>query len=145
MSLYQLNISEMLKKDEGLKLKPYYCTSNKLTIGVGRNIEDNGISEDEALYMLENDIKGVKQEVLRCFPWLKSHDEVRQAVIINMAFNLGLPTLKKFKNMLHHLQLKNFDQASIEMLDSRWALQVKGRATRLSEMMRTGEVDNYYL
>ena len=124
---------------EGLVLMPYECTAGKLTIGVGRNLEDRGITKDEADLMLANDIAIVEKEVSRAKPIVMELDEVRQRVIIDMAFNLGTPTLLKFKNMWEAIEEGEWEEAARQMMDSRWASQVGRRAARLSDAMRTGE------
>lgn len=130
--------SAQLIRDEGFKLKPYRCSEGKLTIGVGRNLEDNGIREDEATLMLENDILASEGEVsaLSCYRKL---NEPRKAVLINMVFNLGIIRFLGFRKMLAALDAGDYARAAEEMLDSKWASQVKGRALRLAEQMRTGE------
>lgn len=135
------SLADQLIRHEALRLKPYRCTSQKLTIGVGRNIEDNGITEDEARYLLKNDIERSRKE-LETFYWWEDLDEVRKDCLINMVFNIGFPTFKKFKGLISDLEDKNYKMASLNMLDSRWAKQVKGRAKELAEQMRTGERQN---
>lgn len=126
-----------LIRDEGLRLKPYRCTSGKLTIGVGRNIEDNGISEEEALVMLRNDIATSRRE-LSAYAWFRQLDESRQGAIINMHFNLGLPRLLTFRKMIAALEAGNYKRAADEALDSRWAVQVGERAVRIARILRGG-------
>jgi lysozyme len=133
------HLQKSLVLHEGLKLKPYQCTANKTTIGVGRNIEDNGITVNEAMMMLNNDIDTCIAELGRNLPGWKLHDEVRQNVLIEMVFNLGMPRLLTFRKMLAALAAYDYDQAAKEMLDSRWAVQVGGRAKTLAQMMRTGK------
>lgn len=133
------SLEDQLIRHEGLELKPYQCTADKLTIGVGRNIEDRGITEDEARYLLKNDIKIVEDELLSKKPMVAELDAVRQRVLVDMGFNLGIPTLLKFQNMWLAIEQEDFIQASIEMMDSRWARQVGQRAHKLSEAMRIGE------
>ena len=65
-------------------------------------------------------------------------DETRQRVVADMLFNMGRPTLAKFKNFLSALQEQDYERASVEMMDSNWARQVKGRADTLARMMRDG-------
>ena len=132
------NLIAQLKRHESLELKPYKCTSGKLTIGVGRNLEDIGITEQEAELLLLNDIGRVKQELVND-QWYMNLDPVRKAVIENMSFNLGYPTLKKFQNMIAHISEGNFELASKEMLNSRWSKQVGQRSIELAEQMRTGQ------
>ena len=138
-------IEKMLIFDEGLRLKPYIDTVGKITIGVGRNLDDVGISKDEALYLLNNDIKRAKEDVKKVFGELFDElDSVRQAVLIDMMFNLGLPRFLTFKKFIQAVKEKDFIKASQEMLDSKWANQVKDRAKRLSFMMKTGQIHHQY-
>lgn len=123
---------------EGLELKPYRCTAGHLTIGIGRNLDDRGITEDEARFLCQNDVDIVEQELTRKFPFIVGFDDVRIRVLLDMAFNLGVPRLSAFSNMWAALEEGDFKQAAVEMLDSRWARQVGRRATNLSQMMETG-------
>lgn len=122
-------------KHEGVRLKPYKCPSGKLTIGIGRNLEDAGITRDEALYMLQNDIGKFDHDLRMTFRWYGKLSEVRQAVILSMAFNLGMGGLYGFKKMLTSLENGDFHQAANHMLNSRWASQVGRRASELAQMM----------
>jgi len=132
-------LEDQLIDHEGLELKPYQCTADKLTIGVGRNIEDRGITEDEARYLLKNDIKIVEDELLEKKPVVAGLDAVRQRVLVDMGFNLGIPTLLKFQNMWTAIEEEDFERAAEEAMDSRWAKQVGRRAERLCQAMATGE------
>ena len=132
-------LEDQLIDHEGLELKPYQCTADKLTIGVGRNIEDRGITEDEARYLLKNDIKIVEDELLEKKPVVAGLDSVRQRVLVDMGFNLGIPTLLKFQNMWAAIEEEDFQTAADEAMDSRWAKQVGRRAERLCQAMATGE------
>ena len=123
-------ISDDLVRDEGLKLKPYKCTAGKLTIGVGRNLADVGISEEEARHMLSNDVYNCIYDLDLALPWWKTLSDGRQRALLNMCFNLGITRLLKFKNMLKCLRDGNYEQAAIEALDSKWARQVGRRAER---------------
>ena len=131
-------IEEQLVLHEGLKLNPYRCPAGKLTIGVGRNLEDKGISMAEALFLLRNDVEEVRTQLER-YPWYTQLDPVRQKVLIDMAFNLGIGGLMQFRKMLAALEAGDYGKTADEMLDSKWARQVGKRAQRLAEMMRTGE------
>ena len=133
------SLEDQLIDHEGLELKPYQCTADKLTIGVGRNIEDRGITEDEARYLLKNDIKIVEDELLEKKPVVAGLDAVRQRVLVDMGFNLGTPTLLKFQNMWAAIEEEDFERAAEEAMDSRWAKQVGRRAERLCQAMATGE------
>ena len=131
-------LAEQLKKHEGLRLKPYTDTVGKLTLGIGRNLEDKGITEQEALFMLNNDVDYFYGQLNKKLHWFKSLDDARQNVLVNMAFNLGVAGLLTFKNMLEECKNEQYNFASIEMLDSKWAKQVGYRAEELAEQMRTG-------
>ena len=126
-----------ITRDEGLRLDLYECSEGKLTIGVGRNIEDRGISEDEASLMLANDLTSSIKEA-QSFPWFNELTDARKRVIVNMIFNIGLSRFKQFKKTIQYLSDREYYRASIEMMDSRWARQVGVRADRLSEMMKNG-------
>lgn len=130
-----MNIVDLLIKHEGMRLKPYKCPAGKWTIGVGRNIEDNGITRREGMVLLNNDIARVIDE-LGDFYWYKKLQTRRQHALIDMCFNLGITRFKKFKKMIKALEEKNYDKAADEMLDSRWSIQVGDRAQELAEMMR---------
>ena len=135
-------LKDRLKLDEGLRLEPYQDSEGWWTVGYGRLIDTRKggkISEDEAEYMLNNDIDVVINQVIREFPWFGDLSDARQEVILNMVFNLGLPKFKGFKNAITAMKRHDWTDASREMLDSLWSRQVGDRAVRLSEAMRTGE------
>ena len=129
---------KQIQKHEGLRLKPYRCSAGKLSIGYGRNLDDVGISQSEACMLLSNDLhKCIKQcEELYCFDKL---NDIRQNVLVNMCFNLGIVGLKRFVKFLRALELGDYETASIEMLDSLWSKQVKGRSKHLAKTMREGK------
>ena len=145
---------------EGLRLQVYKDTLGIDTIGIGRNLEDRGITKEElndldiptiehvyeygiteadAVYLAENDVQIVEEELVRAHPCVDRLDSVRQLILIDMAFNLGVPRLCKFKKMWAAVECGDYPTAAKEMLDSRWAKQVKGRATKLANAMHNGE------
>ena len=127
----------MLQRHEGLRLKPYKCTAGKLSIGYGRNLDDMGISEVEAMVLLRHDIERCYDE-LNVFSWFSDLDQVRQEALIDMLYNLGLPTFLEFKKTLKYVAEGKYSQAAEEMLRSKWADQVGDRAKELAYMMDTG-------
>ncbi|MCE7657278.1 glycoside hydrolase family protein [Vibrio fluvialis] len=129
--------TQLIKKHEGLRLKPYRCSNQKLTIGYGRNLQDNGISQQEAENLLQHDLDAAVKEA-ETLPYFASLNKARQAVIVDMIFNLGLPRFGMFKKMIAAIEQQLWHVAANEMLNSRWARQVGKRAKTLSEMMRTG-------
>ncbi len=122
-----MKIEELLIKHENLKLKPYKDTKGILTIGVGRNLEDNGISEDEAMYLLENDIKRVEQELREIFPDFDELPKNVKMVLIDMDFNLGKSRFLQFKKMIQAVKERDWERMIEEMKNSRWCRQVKSR------------------
>tara|TARA_A100000171_G_scaffold7495_1_gene5702 strand:+ start:328 stop:810 length:483 start_codon:yes stop_codon:yes gene_type:complete len=151
---------EKLIQHEGLELQVYQDTLGIDTIGIGRNLEDRGISEEElneldipdidhvynygiteadAMALAENDVQIVENELLAAHPCVDRLDAVRQLVLVDMAFNMGVPRLCKFKRMWAAVHEKDFPTAAKEMLDSRWSNQVKSRSVKLANMMHTGE------
>lgn len=131
-------IEEQLILHEGLRTKVYTCPAGKLTIGVGRNLEDKGITKNEALFLLQNDIAECRND-LRNFWWFERLDPIRQKVLIDMRLNLGSAGFRKFKKMIACLEIGDYAGASEQMMDSRWYKQVGDRGKRLVRMMYTGE------
>lgn len=151
---------DKLIEHEGMVLTVYQDTLGIDTIGIGRNLKDRGISKEEldymdipnmdvvyehgiseadARYLAMNDIAIVENELCRVHPCVEELDGVRQLVLMDMAFNMGVPRLCKFKKMWNAVHEENFEAAGLEMMDSRWARQVGGRAKKLSDAMKTGE------
>ncbi len=131
-------LQALLIRHEGLRLKPYTCTAGKTTIGVGRNLDDNGITEAEAMAMLDRDIAVTTATLRDEFPWFADLDRTRKDAVISLGFNLGVPRLKGFKKFLAAMEAKDYEMAATEALDSKWATQVGKRAIELAGMIRTG-------
>ena len=127
-----------LIRDEGSRAKPYLDTVGKTTIGVGHNLDDRPLTEDQIDWLLADDIDQAEEDLdainLR---WRLLTDE-RQLVLLNMAFNLGRTRLAMFRRMWAAITGGRFNDAAEEMLDSRWARQVGVRAERLASRMRNG-------
>jgi lysozyme len=132
------NLVDQLKRDEGLRLFPYVDTVGKTTIGYGRNITDVGISSMEAESLLQNDIDHAKSSLEEALPWTAGLDDARLGAITNMSFNMGVKGLMGFRKFLAAMQTGDWVTASAEMLDSKWAQQVRDRAKRLSQQILTG-------
>lgn len=126
-----------VKKHEGLRLKMYKCTAGKNTIGYGRNLDDNGISADEAELMLKHDLENAEVDARR-FKVYEKLNQNRKDILIEMVFNLGYARLCGFKKMFSALELGDYDTAANEMLDSKWARDVGERARTLAYFMRVG-------
>ena len=128
-----------LTAHEGVRLKPYRDTVGKLTIGVGRNLDDVGLRSIEAMFLFCCDVAAVEQALDARLPWWRTLDASRRAVLVDMGFNMGAAGLCGFGDMLAAAQAGRFGDAAEAMLRSRWAGQVGRRAATLSRMMRTGE------
>jgi len=160
MKYNRQDLIEKLIVAEGLRLQVYKDTLGIDTIGIGRNLEDRGITKEEladldiptiehvykygiteadAVYLATNDVQIVEEELVRAHPCVDRLDSVRQLILIDMAFNMGVPRLCKFKKMWAAVECGDYPTAAKEMLDSRWAKQVKGRATKLANAMHNGE------
>lgn len=160
MKYIRTHLLKQLMKSEGLRLEVYQDTLGIDTIGVGRNLEDRGITKEEldaldipnietvyqhgitesdAMFLLENDVQIVEEELLKAHPCIAELDAVRQLVLVDMAFNMGVPRLCKFKKMWAGVHEGDFRTAAKEMLDSRWAVQVKSRSHKLAHAMHHGD------
>ncbi len=160
MTYDRARLQAELIRDEGERLNAYRCTAGKLTIGVGRNLDDVGIRPDEqrrlgltverckyrtgitraqSRALLAADIDACEAEADRRFPWWRKLDPVRQRVLLNMLFNMGGATLATFRNTLAAMARQDFAAAVRGMRASRWHDQVGARAVRLEHMMETGE------
>jgi len=145
---------------EGVVLTVYKDSLGIDTIGIGRNLKDRGISREEldyldipnmevvyehgiseadARYLALNDIAIVENELCRVHNCVENLDSVRQLVLMDMAFNMGVPRLCKFVKMWNAIHEEKWEAASREMLDSKWARQVGRRAKILSDAMASGE------
>lgn len=125
-----------LIEHEGFRTKPYLDTVGKWTIGIGRNLDDVGITRSEALYLLKNDIDKVVVELTKT-DWYDTLSDVRKRVVVDMAFNLGIAGFFKFKRTINSIRHGNYNEAARQMLQSKWARQVGRRAIKLATMMRT--------
>jgi len=127
-----------LVRDEGLRLKPYVDTVGKLSIGIGRNLDDVGITKAEAYMLAAGDIEGVERDLDRSLTWWRDLSEPRQRAVANLCFNLGISRLLGFKRALAALKAGDYERSADEFLDSLWARQVKARATRVTDLIRRG-------
>jgi lysozyme len=140
---------ESIKDSEGGRLKLYKCPAKKWTIGWGRNIQENGISSDEAEFMLKNDLNRCKLELESRLTFFYDLNDARQNVLIEMVFNMGITRFMTFKHTLHYIEKEQFGFASHEMLKSKWHRDFQKyapkhkisslRSSKLSEILRKGE------
>lgn len=160
MKINRARLIQQLKIDEGVVPRVYKCPAGYDTVGVGRNLESIGLSQQEIKYLgmqtfeeiydkelsdadmeflLSNDIDRVVDEIRNSFDWFERLDGVRKEIVVNMVFNLGLTRFRGFKNMIAALKAGDYMQASREMMDSRWYRQVGDRAVRLTLAMQEGK------
>lgn len=140
---WKLKLKERVRLDEGSSLTAYWDPIGQCwTIGYGHTgpevTKGLRISQAEAEQLLEGDLAEAVRDARKYFSGFDSLVAARKEVLASMAFNLGLPKLMEFKKLLQALEIGDFNKASLEMLNSRWAAQVKGRAARLAKQMRTG-------
>lgn len=135
------DIESQLREDEGEVLHAYKDSEGYLTIGIGTLIDKRkggGLLPEESAFIFQNRMRILKDRIRKALPWFDELDFVRQGVLLNMAFQMGVDGLLKFKNTLRHVQARQWTAASVGMLDSLWAKQTPERAERLAEQMRTG-------
>lgn len=135
-------LTKELRRDEGVVPFAYEDHLGNLTIGVGRLIDKRkggGLSDAEIDFLLSNDIDRFEKQIIDALPWYSRLDDVRQRVLVNMAFNLGIAGLLGFKNTLAMIERGDYAGAAKGMLNSKWAGQVGERAKRLAIMMETGK------
>lgn len=165
----RVKLRAQLARHEGRRLRVYRCTAGKLSIGIGRNLDDvgiraaeqkalgitvasvtrNGVTDAQCDALFESDIDGVERDLDRELPWWRTLSDVRQRVLLDMCFNLGIGCraangrkargLLAFINTLTLIRVGNYTAAASAMCVSLWARQVGQRATRLADMMKTGK------
>jgi len=144
-SEWRNKLRKLLIRHEGLRLRPYQCTAGRWTVGYGHNLESHGeaiptsITIEQAEKYLDQDMASAESQCRSRMPFFGGLSPVRQAVLIDMCFNLGINGLLGFKNTLAAVSSGDYARAAKQMLESKWATQVKTRAVRLARMMATDE------
>lgn len=133
-------LKNLLVQHESYRQFPYTDTTGHLTIGIGRNLSDRGVSATEALSLLDDDIQYFISKLNHLLNFFSQLCESRQLALVDMCFNLGVQGLLQFNQMMLALESGKYDQAADEMLNSKWAQQVGERATTLATIMRTGSM-----
>ena len=137
----RLALKQLLIKHEELKQFPYTDTTGHLTIGIGRNLTDRGISQQEAYFLLDDDINYFVSMLNEQLPWFNDLNANRQVALIDMCFNIGMKSFLEFEHMLYALKRGYYIVASEDMLNSEWAKQVGQRAIELAEIIKTGNLE----
>jgi lysozyme len=149
MSMNNENLQKLiaeLRRDEGVRYSVYKDTKGIDTVGVGHNLQAKPLppgwkyplNDTQVNSLLDDDLEDVFHDLDRNLPWWTDLNDVRQRVIANMCFNLGIAKLLGFRNTLVAMRQGKYGAAADGMLASAWATQVKGRAQRLADMMRKG-------
>jgi len=132
-------IRELITSHEGYRRHPYRCTAGKLTIGYGRNLDDVGIDEEEARYLLDRDIQKCVADLSQ-WPWFEALDTIRRRALIDMRFQLGAAGFRSFRHLLAALAAGDYETASAEVLHSKYArVDAPVRAQTIADMLRAGD------
>jgi lysozyme len=136
----KLKLKQLLVSHEQYKQFPYVDITGHITVGIGRNLTDRGISTTEAFYLLDDDILYFSGKLNHFLKFFSSLNENRQIALINMCFNLGVQGFLNFTQMILALEAYDYERTADEMLKSKWADQVGERATFLANIIITGEI-----
>jgi len=139
--IFHDKVVEMLKRHEGLRTFPYNCSEGFLTLGIGRNLDANGISEEEAHYLLYNDINKVQKELTKNWGVWRTFPERARMVCIDMAFQMGITGFMSFRETRKLMELGKWLEASEELLRSRYAVQTPNRALYNSRQLALCNID----
>ncbi len=137
--LFRTNLKQLIVSHEGFKTHPYIDTQGFCTIGVGFNLSVRGLPESWINDQYDADVKYFNDQLNQDFVWYKDLSDARKMVLIDMCF-MGYKSFKTFKKMLFALEMHNYERAASEILNSKWAQQVGGRAVENSLIMRRGEL-----
>lgn len=133
-----MNVAEYVEKNEGYERFIYLDSEGIETIGIGFNLQE-GFSKFECQLILNYRLGQLHERLSEMYSWYPTLNEVRRTVLLDMAYNLGIPRLSRFVRMISAIEREDFELAGFELLDSRYATQVKGRAVRNAAMMQDGE------
>ena len=139
--IFHDRVVEMLKRHEGLRTFPYNCSEGFLTLGIGRNLDANGISEEEAHYLLYNDINKVQKELTKNWGVWRTFPERARMVCIDMAFQMGITGFMSFRETRKLMELGKWLEASEEVLRSRYSIQTPNRALYNSRQLALCNID----
>lgn len=141
-------IHKLLELEEGYREKPYYCSENYPTIGIGKRIGPKNAdlslyeftcSKPVAYAWLDDEIAELGKK-LKPLDWFANLNEGRRAIVVSMCYQLGFSGVMKFRKMIEALASENWSEAAKQALDSRWAKQTPARANRHAQVLLTGNV-----
>ena len=136
-----MNLLNQIKQHEGFKSRVYKCTEGYDTIGYGFAVKDLVIDEDIADLILMRKLDKLQQRIASVFGWFFNSPQEIKDVVTNMCYQLGLSGFSKFKKTIYYLETEQYEEASLEMLNSLWAKQTPNRAKELSEIVRSVSTD----
>jgi len=128
-------LEQRITRHEGLRLKPYVDTVGKITIGVGHNLTDNGLTLAQVEDIFQSDVLEAHTDLQRVLPWVAGLTPIRQEVFVELVFNLGITDLAQFHTFLNLAQADDWNGASADLLTTKWSRQVKGRAIELAHLL----------
>lgn len=137
--LFKTQLKKLIVSHENYKNHPYVDTVGKITIGIGYNLTDRGLPDAWINQQYEDDVNYFYQQLNNDYTWFKDLSDARKMVLIDMCF-MGYKSFQTFKKMLFALSMHNYERAADEMLNSKWAQQVKSRAVENALIMRRGEL-----
>ncbi len=130
-----MSLIDEIKKHEGYRDSVYQCTEGYDTIGYGFAIKDLKLSEEICNIILTEKIAKLQFDISNKFEWFEDSPNLVKDVVTNMCYQLGLSGFSKFKQTIYYLETEQYEEASIECLDSLWAKQTPNRAKELSEQL----------
>lgn len=130
-----MNVQDLLKRHEGVRLKPYRDTVGKLTIGAGRNLDDVGLHPNEVDVLLQNDIN-IAWDACAIYPWFLSLSDARKAACIDLMFNMGPGKFRQFTKFISAMAANNWQDAGDELVDSLWYRQVGQRGVEVVNLLK---------
>ena len=133
---FSKTLLDLIEHHEGRRAFPYHDIVGELTIGVGRNLTDRSLSDDEINLLFINDMRLARQICRRLYADFSSFPPDRQAALLSMAFNLGAPRLAKFNKMRAAIVADDWQAAAAEALASKWAGQLPRRAAEIARLLR---------
>lgn len=134
ISRHILSLIDNIKESEGFRSRVYQCTEGYDTIGYGFAIKDLVLSEEISTMILVEKLDKINDRLSSHDWFIDSPDDVRD-VLVEMAYQMGVTGLLKFKKTLLYVSNRKYKEASVEMLDSLWAKQTPNRAKKLSDIM----------
>ena len=136
-----MELLKEIKRHEGFEPRVYKCTEGVDTIGYGFAIKDLYLDEDIAELILMRKIQKLLERIIVAFSWFENSPEEVKFVVTNMCYQLGVRGFSKFKQTIYYLETEQYEEASLEMLDSLWAKQTPNRAKELSEQISSLATD----